>query len=347
VADVLHDLMGNVGTGPKSAGDMGYDEARHATQAILDGEPPETTLGAFLLANRWKTNTPEELAAFTDEITSRAERVEPDVDPIDCGANYDGKTETALLGVAAGVTAAAVGTPVVAHSGDRVPMSMGCAYRHVLDELGVRTETTPEESAELLDETGFGFYYRPSFSPEVAALHDRRHEMGVRTFINTVETLVNPAGADVHLGSFYHLAFAKRVCDTFTESRLQDPDRVVMFQGLEGYDEIRPGYTKVAEWNQGEFDDYEIETADYGMDFDRDALTVGDVPRDSARVTEEVLAGERDDEFADAVALNAAFRVYARGDTETVDEALNDVREVLRDGKAAEVLGSVREVSQT
>lgn len=344
--DTLRDLMGNVGTGPKSAGDMTYDEAREAAQAILDGEPKNTTLGAFLLANRWKTNTPEELAAFTDEICSRSEYSTPDADPVDCGANYDGKTDTALLSVAAGVTAAAAGTPVVAHSGDRVPMSMGCAYKHVLDELGVRTNLSPEESAGLVDETGFGFYYRPSFSPDVEALHDRRYEMGVRTFVNTVETLVNPASADVHVGSFYHLAFAKRVCETLVESRSQNPDRVVMFQGLEGYDEIRPGYTKVAEWQDGEFEDYEIETAEYGMEFEREDLRVDDVPRDSARITEEVLAGERDDHFADAVALNAALRVYTRRDAETLDTALAEAREVLRDGKAAEVLESVREVSQ-
>jgi anthranilate phosphoribosyltransferase len=343
--DTLHGLMGTVGTGPKSAGDMTYDEAREAARAILDAEPDETTLGAFLLANRWKTNTPEELAAFTDEITARAERVPTEADPVDCGANYDGKTETALLSVAAGVTAAAAGTPVVAHSGDRVPMSMGCAYRHVLDELGGRTDITPEKSAELVDETGFGFYYQPSFSPDVAALHDRRYEMGVRTFVNTVETLVNPADADVHLGSFYHLAFAKRVCDTLGRSENHDIDRVVMFQGLEGYDEIRPGYTKVAEWTDGEFDDYEIETAEYGMDFEREDLRVDDVPGDSARITKEVLAGERDDHFADAVALNAAVRVYARRDAGSLEEALAEVRDVVRDGKAAEVLESVREVS--
>jgi len=240
VTDTLHDLMGKVGTGPKSAGDMTYEEARAACGSVLDGEPAPTTLGAFLLANRWKTNTPEELGAYTDEITARSEKRVPSVDPVDCGANYDGKTETALLSVAAGVVAASVGTPVVAHSGDRVPMSMGCAYKHVLDELGVRTDLTPDESAELVDETGFGFYYQPRFSPDVAALHDRRYEMGVRTFVNTVETLVNPSDADVHLGSFYHLTFAKRVCDTLDRSEHHDIDRVVMFQGLEGTTRYAP-----------------------------------------------------------------------------------------------------------
>jgi len=96
-----------VGSGHKSADDMTRSQARQAMGRILDGDPPETTLGAFLLANRWKRNTPEELAAFTDVMRDRGiDAVAPAADPVDCGANYDGKHTAALLGVAAGLSAA-------------------------------------------------------------------------------------------------------------------------------------------------------------------------------------------------------------------------------------------------
>ena len=333
-----------VGSGPKSADDMDRDQAREAIRRIFAGEPDETTLGAFWLANRWKRNSPEELAAYVDEMADRVETVHPDADPVDCGANYDGKGDTAILGVAAGVVAAAAGTPVVAHSGDRVPTQKQDAYKHVLDELGVQTAIEPATSAAMTDEVGFGFYYQPAFNPAIHALHDRRDQMGVRTFVNTVETLANPAGADVHLGSFYHLAFAKKIVDTFAESRALDPDRVVMFQGMEGYDDIRPGYTKVADWRagdggtDGDFTDYEIETPDYGMDFEEADLEVDDVAADSAQLTREVVTGDRDDAFSDAVALNAAFRIFARDDAETLDEGLDRARGAIDDGSAAAVL---------
>ena len=345
-----------VGSGPKSAEDMTPDQAREAMARILDREPEPTTLGAFWLANRWKRNEPAELAAFTDVMREESvQTAEPDADPVDCGANYDGKHTSALLGVGAGIVSAAAGTPVVAHSGDRVPTQKACAYKHVLDELGVRTELDPEESAAMVDECGFGFYYQPAFNPGVHALLDRRDEMGVRTFVNTIETLANPANADVHLGSFYHLAFAKKVVDTFAESA-QDLRRVIMFQGMEGYDDIRPGLTKVAEWcaarasdgssgdepRAGDFDDFEIETATYGMDFDSDDLAVEDVARDSARLTREVLAGDRDDRFADAIALNAAFRIYAREDVDSIDDGLDRARTAIDDGDAEAVLEDLR-----
>jgi anthranilate phosphoribosyltransferase len=339
-----------VGSGHKSADDMDRGQAREAMSRIVADDPAETTLGAFWLANRWKRNTPTELAAFTDVM--REESVEtavPDADPVDCGANYDGKHTSALLGVASGLVAAAAGTPVVVHSGDRVPTQEATAYKHVLDELGVRTDLDPSESAAMVDSVGFGFYYQPNFNPLVADLYDRRAEMGVRTFVNTVETLANPAAADVHLGSFYHLAFAKRIVDTFGEMESQTVDRVIMFQGLEGYDDIRPGTTVVAEYdrNSGDdeeaFTDYEIETAEYGMDFERDDLAVEDVATDSAAITEAVLTGERDDHFADAVALNAAVRMYARGDVDAIEDGVGLARSAVAEGGAQDRLAELRE----
>ncbi len=341
----LKRLMTEVcGSGHKSAEDLTREQAAEAFERIIAGKPDPTTLGAFWLSNRWKRNTPTELAAYTDIMCEHVDYAAPDCDPVDCGANYDGKGTSAIFGVAAGVVAAAVGTPVVVHSGDRIPTQKQDAYKHVLEELGVRTQLTPQKSAEMVDETGFGFYYQPAFNPVVDELFDRRDQMGVRTFLNTIETLANPAAATVHLGSFYHLAFAKKVVDTLTESTHHDMERVIMFQGMEGYDDIRPGFTKVAEWDanggDGEpsFDDYGIETADYGMDFEADDLAVDNIAVDSAAITEDVIAGDRTDQFADAVALNAALRIYARKDADSLEEGLEAAREAIDDGSAAAVL---------
>ena len=349
-----------VGSGHKSADDMDRTQAREAMHRILAGEPDHTTLGAFWLANRWKRNTPEELGAFVDVMREESvETAEPTVDPVDCGANYDGKGRTAILGVAAGVVAAAAGTPVVVHSGDRVPTQKQDAYKHVLDELGVETDLTPGESADMVDDVGFGFYYQPSFNPGVQDLWERRDQMGVRCFVNTVETLANPANADVHLGSFYHLAFAVKMTETLQQAETQDVSRTLFFQGMEGYDDVRPGTTVVAEWgsvrstdesssgersdprdNAGddELDDFEIETAAYGMDFESEDLGVEDVAAESAAITEAVVSGERDDQFADAVALNAALRMYAREDVASLDDGLDEARAAVDDGSAAAVL---------
>ncbi|MFB6077633.1 MAG: anthranilate phosphoribosyltransferase, partial [Halarchaeum sp.] len=184
---------------------------------------------------------------------------------------------------------------------------------------------------------------QPNFNPGVHGLLARRGEMGVRTFVNTVETLANPAGASTHLGSFYHLAFAKKLVETVRESETAEFERVLLFQGMEGYDDVRPGSTTVAEWDAGgELADFTIETEAYGMDVEREDLAVADVAADSARVTEEVLAGERDDAFADAVALNAALRLYAAEAVDDLDEGLAVARDAVETGAAAATLDDLR-----
>jgi len=78
------------------------------------------------------------------------------------------------------------------------------------------------------------------------------------------------------------------------------------------------------------------------MDFEREDLAVDDVAADSARLTEAVLAGEREDAFADAVALNAAVRVYAGGGADSIEDGLTAAREALSDGRAADRLDRLR-----
>jgi anthranilate phosphoribosyltransferase len=71
-------------------------------------------------------------------------------------------------------------------------------------------------------------------------------------------------------------------------------------------------------------------------------LEVDDVTADSATITEAVLAGEREDEFADAIALNGAFRMYARQDVDSLEAGLEQARDVIADGSAEAVLEELR-----
>ncbi len=78
------------------------------------------------------------------------------------------------------------------------------------------------------------------------------------------------------------------------------------------------------------------------MDFESDDLAVEDVAADSATITEAVVTGERDDRFADAVALNGALRMYAREDVASLADGLEAARAAIADGSAAAVLEDLR-----
>jgi anthranilate phosphoribosyltransferase len=56
-----------------------------------------------------------------------------------------------------------------------------------------------------------------------------------------------------------------------------------------------------------------------------------------------VVAGDRTDHWADAVALNAAVRIYAGDDADSLSAALDAARAAISDGSAAAVLADLRE----
>ncbi|MCF7805226.1 MAG: anthranilate phosphoribosyltransferase [Candidatus Marinimicrobia bacterium] len=332
-------LMAQMGTGPKSAQDMTREQAGTTISGILEGEVHPTTIGAFLVANRWKANTAEELSGFLDTARSYATNVTvPHISPVDCGAAYDGKRRTALLGVAAGLIAAAAGVPIVVHSSEKVPTKFGATYKDVLSALNIETALSPAASKQMLESAGFGYFYQPEFNPAYHELLQYRNQLGVRSFLNTLEPLANPANASIHIGSFYHLKFAKRVIDTLVRSETQSFERIVLFQGLEGSDDIRSGYTKVVEWSNGKLSDYDIATAEYGIPESRESFEMPNLPVDSARITEEILSGERTDHFREAALLNAALRIYAYETVENLRDGMEVGREVISSGKALKKL---------
>lgn len=337
-----------VGSGPRSAEDMTRQQAVAACQEILTDDADHTTLGAFLLANRWKGNTPTELAAFLDTMRMDAvETTAPSIDVLDCGANYDGKTDTALLGIGAGLVAAAAGTPVVVHSGDRLPASYGDTYKHVLENLGVPTHIDTTTSATMIEDVGFGYYYQPRFNPGVDRLRDRREQLAVRSIFNTIETLANPADATTHLGSFYHLTFAKKIIETVQASTETSFDRVVMIQGMEGYDDVRPGNTKVAIGENGDIESFDIDAETFNYAVTTEDLAVTDVAKDSAQITIDVLTGKRQDHFADAIALNGAIRLFADGAVDSLEAGIERAEAVIANGEAAERLTALQEFGDT
>jgi anthranilate phosphoribosyltransferase len=66
------------------------------------------------------------------------------------------------------------------------------------------------------------------------------------------------------------------------------------------------------------------------------------VAGESAEITEAVLTRDRTDGFADAVALNAALRIYARDDADSIADGLEQARAAIDDGSAADALDALR-----
>ena len=169
------------------------EEAYQAMSALLTGSASEAVIAAFLVALKMKGETAAELAGFARAMRERMMAVDAGADVIDtCGTGGD-SSGTFNISTAAALVMAGAGARVAKHGNRSLSSSSGSA--DVLEALGVRIATTPEEAAWAVREIGIGFLFAPQLHPAMKFAQPVRRELKMRTVFNLLGPLVNPAGA--------------------------------------------------------------------------------------------------------------------------------------------------------
>jgi anthranilate phosphoribosyltransferase len=77
--------------------------------------------------------------------------------------------------------------------------------------LGIEPDLPLATVERQIEELGIGFLYAPRFAPEWHALLPIRQQFGLRTALNTVEKLLNPANAALCVSGFFHMNYMKNI----------------------------------------------------------------------------------------------------------------------------------------
>jgi len=227
-----------VGRGAKLRRDLTFDEAVEAMRLIIGGEATQAQMGAFLIAQRVKGEAESEIRGFTHLMrTASIRRITPRVENLlDLGLPYDGKVKTAQLVPAVAFILAVCGVPVVMHGDEGVPAKKGITAGGVLRALGVPADLSPDQVSTMIETVGVGYLAAPCFAPEWHALIPLRCEFGLRTALNSVEKLFNPAGAPYQISGFFHGEYLERLRQAQTGTRAS-----WIVQGEEGSIEMASG----------------------------------------------------------------------------------------------------------
>ncbi|MCL6595437.1 MAG: anthranilate phosphoribosyltransferase [Firmicutes bacterium] len=322
-------------------GGGGLDEAAAAEvmAEVMRGEATPAQVAGFLIALRLTgAESAAVLAgaarAMRDAATPVPARSRPLVDT--CGTGGDGRSTFNVSTVAAFVVAGA-GQPVAKHGNRAASGRSGGA--DCLERLGVRLEVDAADAARAIDDVGIAFLFAPSFHPSMRHVAPVRRELGVRTVMNLLGPLTNPAGADrqvVGVSSPEHLPLvAEALARLGTAHALVVHDR-------SGCDEITPvAPADAVEVRDGRLVPQVIDPRALGVaPCDLDDLTVADADA-SASVARSVLAGERGP-ARDTVLLNAAAALYVAGRAEDLREGMALAARSLDSGAAAERLEALR-----
>ena len=339
--EAIKPLLRDLGQGPTRGRSLTRDEARLCLDAILDGRATEAQAGAFLLLQRYKGETPEELLGFVDAIRGRATTrpLRPKVDGLlDVGSPYDGRLRHVVVSPAASIVAAACGVPVLMHGEPGVAPKHGLTVGAVIEALGVRVDLDAATVERGIEEAGIGYLAQSRYAPDLAAIKGLRDEIALRSPLNMVEKMYDPANAPYHLIGLTHLPYLDKLGGALAGMGFRT---TALVQGMEGNEDlVTSRAVRVIEFaRDGGQREYRLNAADYGLTpVTSDGLLPGEGPARSVELTLATLAGEAADADRDLVLYNAGFRIHLAGRAADVGDGIAQARSAVEDGRARALL---------
>jgi len=308
-----------------------FDEMVDLFRQVMEGKVTPVQLSAILMGLHVKTESVSEIAAAAQVMREFATKVNvaDTANLVDtCGTGGD-KAHTFNISTAASFVAAAAGARVAKHGGRSVSSLSGSA--DVLEALGVNLDLTPAQVAESIGKVGVGFMFAPNHHPAMKYAAPVRKELGMRTILNILGPLTNPAGAPRQVMGVFHpdlVGIQARVLKQLGSTH------VMVVHGNDGLDEISlSGPTSVAELKHGFVTEFSIEPKQFGLDIaPLSALHAADKEASKAMV-QSVLEG-KPGPAKDIVMLNAGAAIYVAGVANDLWGGVSKAREVIESGAA-------------
>lgn len=308
-----------------------YDEMVDLFRQVMEGGVTQVQLAAILMGLHVKTESVSEIAAAASVMREFSTKVDAAdlahlVDT--CGTGGD-RSHTFNISTTAAFVAAAAGAKVAKHGGRSVSSKSGSA--DVLEGLGVNLALTPEQVGVCLREVGLGFMFAPSHHPAMKHAAPVRKELGMRTILNILGPLTNPAGAPNQVMGVFHpdlVGIQARVL------KMLGSRHVLTVHGHDGLDEITiTGPTAVAELKHDFITEYVVEPKQFGLDTAPvEAIQVAG-PEESRERVLAVLGGEKGPS-QDVVLLNAAAALYVSGVVPSLWDGVALARDTVASGAA-------------
>ena len=308
-----------------------YDEMVDLFRQVMEGKVTPVQLAAILMGLHVKSESVSEIAAAAQVMREFSTRVVVGDLPhlVDtCGTGGD-KAHTFNVSTAAAFVAAAAGAHVAKHGGRSVSSKSGSA--DVLEMLGVNLNLSPEQVAACIRQVGVGFMFAPNHHPAMKYAAPVRKELGMRTILNILGPLTNPAGAPNQVMGVFHsdlVGIQARVLKELGASH------VMVVHGDDGLDEITlTGPTQVAELKHGFVTEFRIEPKQFGLDTAPiESIRAADKDASKAMVLsvlENVPGPARD-----IVLLNAGAAIYVAGVAGDLWGGVAKAREMIESGRA-------------
>ncbi len=321
--------------------DLTQTETREVFQQVMSGKTTPAQIGGLLMAMRVKGESAEEIAGAAEAMRMLSTRVEVKTDYLvdTCGTGGSGK-KLFNISTAAAFAAAAAGAHVAKHGNRKMTSASGSA--DVLEAAGVNLTLTPAQISQCISEVGVGFLFAQAHHSAMRHAAGVRQELGLRTMMNVLGPLTNPAGARRQVIGVFSPVWQARLAEVL---KLLDAEHVLIVHS-NGLDEIAlDGATLVVELKQDAITSYEIRPEDFGIQPRSMNELQADGPETSLAQLKRALT-EPDSAAADIVSLNAGAAIYAAGVATSLENGVTMAQDAIAAGLANERLEELVRISK-
>ncbi|TDF97650.1 anthranilate phosphoribosyltransferase [Paenibacillus piri] len=332
-----------IGSGRIGSRDLSYDEAVAAAHAIARGESTDAQTAAFLMAMRMKGEADDEMMGFIDVFRKYSQPYRSFSDSLSCAGPYGGRHYFPVT-LPVSLLIASVGFPQVLHGSDALPPKRGSSLKELLEELGVQVELDPRDWEHIFLTIHIGFIWTDALCPPFGRVRAVREQMGLRTFLNTVEKVINP----VHSQNMLIGVSPKTAMDQMIHLLRQSGfDTAYMIQGIEGSEDVPLSKTsvirKVTAWGD---ESNTIDPTTFGF---RGGPLEKSTKEEQLRLLTRVIAGDDADEVRNErehVIFNTGLRLYWFDKVGSYEEGFQLARSLLQRKEAQKMLDKWRELSR-
>lgn len=331
-----------VGTGKTGSRHLTYDEAVAAAHAIARGESTDAQTAAFLMAMRMKGEAEEEMMGFIDVFRKYSLPYRSFSQSLNCAGPYDGRLYFPIT-LPVSLLLASVGFPQVLHGSDSLPPKLGQSLKELLEGLGIQLELEARDWEKIFLSLHIGFIWTDQICPPFARVRQVREQIGLRTFLNTVEKVINPVHSMNMIVGVNHKTAMEHMIHLLPKSGFET---AYIVQGIEGSEDLpiykNSSIRKVTPWGD---ESSTIDPATFG--FQGQPLEKCTKEQQLQLLTRIIQGDDSPDirNEREHVIFNTGLRLYWFDKVGSYEEGFHLARSLLQRKEALKVLNKWREQS--
>ncbi|MDN5047844.1 anthranilate phosphoribosyltransferase [Aliarcobacter butzleri] len=236
----------------------------------------------------------------------------------------------------------ACGCYVAKHGNRSVTSKSGSA--DMLEALGMNLNLSLENTAKMLEETGFAFMFAANHHPAMKYITPVRKTIPHRTIMNIVGPLSNPAGVEKQVIGVFDKSYINKIAAALD---ILDSKRAMILSSNDGMDEISVSdITHATLLLNGKITDIEINPENYGIPLSSKEDIVGEGPEFNAKLTRDILSKKIVGAKLDIVLLNAAAALIVDEKARDFKDGIDMAKEAIISGTAQNKLEQIIKVSK-